>query len=148
MGLGDIVDEYESHNGRAYPDHERQEELEEWLEELSEAFPEDLHVDFIEVSPKMTKYDAKAYWDKASEDRDRYIRVAKSSMENYTDKQIKALILHELCHIWFYQKGHHDVTEKDERFTYVLGAVGASVSGVGHQDEVFKDTCSPFSEYL
>lgn len=148
MGLGDIIDQTDNHSGRAWPDHGRQEELEDWMDELSQEFPGEVRVDFIEVSPQMTKCYAKAYWDEKSKERDRYIRVSKDFFENHSDDRVKAVILHELVHIWFFQEGYTSVTERDERFTYVLGAVGAHVSGVSFDDETFNEMCGPFSDFL
>lgn len=148
MGLGEFVDDKSPESGRAYPDHERQEELEEWLEELSDEFPEPIEVDFIEVSPNMTRHCAKAYWDKSDKDRDRYIRLSEQFVEEHTDGQIKSVILHELVHAWLYQNGDADVTERDPIFTYILGAVGAHVSGFGFSDEMMKKYCAPFSDYI
>jgi len=148
MGLGNLDDVNLKHSGRHFPDHERQDELNDWLEELRHEFPEPVNVDFIEVSPQLTKAWAKAYWDHSSKDRDRYIRLSKRLVENYTDDQIKSVILHELAHCWFYQNGDNDVTERDPIFSYVLGAVGAQVSGYGFDHEIVERHCSRFSDYL
>jgi len=147
MGLGNLDDINLKHSGRYFPDHERQDELEQWMEDLMDRFPEPIDVDFIEVSPQMTKHAAMAYWDHGSQDRDKYIRVSKNAMDRLTDDQIKSIILHELVHCWFYMNGDNDVTERDPMFTYVLGAVGAHLSGYDFNDEMVKRHASKFSDY-
>lgn len=146
-GLNDSVSSSGStsrHSGRYYPDHERQDELEEWLEECKEAFPVDIEVDFIEVSTKMTQRLAMSYWDHTRGDRDRYIRVSEWCMDKYDDWQIKSIIMHELCHAWLFQNGDRNITERDPIFTYILGATGSHLSGYMFSNNEFKKYCVPF----
>lgn len=130
MGLQGLIDQEKGDvPERAWPDHKRQDELEQWVETMKEEIPVDLEVDFIEVSPTMTNYSAKAYRDNSLDNvRKYYIRVAEHTMDDQSDDEIRAVILHELVHIWFWENGDGDISDGDDLFSYVLGGLGAHLN--------------------
>jgi|APHM01.1.fsa_nt_gi SprT-like family. len=142
MGLQGLIDQEKGDvPERAWPDHKRQDELEEWLDDLENEIPIELDVDFIEVSPPMTQTAAMAYKDSSdNKDREYYIRVSEWVMENEPDDVIRGTILHELAHIWFWENGDGDISDGDDMFSYVLGGLGAHLSGVdfkGYEYETY-----------
>jgi len=128
---------------RTYGQHDREDQLNEWADQLQEHFPEEIRIDFIEVSPEMTKHDAKAYWRKRDGEQFQYMRVAEHFL-NKSDDRIILTLLHEMCHLYLYQKGYTDVTERHVMFTWLLGRVGASVSRISTDSEMWQDVAEPF----
>lgn len=111
-----------------YSYHEYDDTLQEWADEMESKFPGGLEYEYIEVSPKMSKYQAKAYFPQGEPN---YIRVAEDTVDNYSDEYIKMILLHELVHIWMSNNGHGHISDGDKVFNWVLGMVGADVSGEG-----------------
>lgn len=136
MGLDDISPETtvseSQHKDRAYPPHEYEERLWEWVDGLQDRFPEEVQIDFIEVSDRMTQAQAKGYCKERGTVL--YIRIAERVIENEDDEYIKTILLHEMVHLWFYQNSWFDVGDSDPIFNWVLGAVGADLSGSGQGD--------------
>lgn len=136
MGLLDLTpDDTGGSVYRQYPDHERQDEIEAWAEEFQDRFPERVEFGFIEVSPQMESCDGRAFY---KSDGAMYIRIAEFAVEEKPDWRIKTIILHEMLHIYFYQIGRKDVTERDPIFTWALGFIGADISKIGPGDEDFE----------
>ena len=148
MGLTDFQTSPNSIAGRRYPDHQYQDEIESWMEELKKDLPDEVDVEFIEVSTDMPKSLARAYKKKRGDQITYYIRVSDRAFKGNTDNHIKSVILHELVHIWFWEHVDKKITERSVEFTYVLGAVGAQVSGFNFDDYMITDCLSKFSDYL
>jgi hypothetical protein len=147
MGLGNFennyVDESDRHERRAYPNHEYDDKLYEWFDELNERFPVELEVAFIEVSTQITSYNAKAY---REPDGTRYIRMAEHFVENKDDSVIKDTLLHEMVHIYFYQLGHKDISDSSHLFSWVCGRVGTNINYRYDNRGGWEDCILPFRE--
>lgn len=142
MGLKDLVEEENNHGKRQYPEHPREEEFLEWIDEFQDRFPEEVGVDFLEVSPRMTKTWGYAYYREDSQ----YIRLSEYLVKNCPDSTIKRVILHEMVHLYSHQIGYGELTERDPLFTWVLGRVGAHVSGYSPSGQEWNDVVEPFLE--
>lgn len=131
MGLGDIVPEEAKQNKyRQYPDHGMQERLERVIEENQDLFPGGVEVDFIEVSPKMTSTHGYGYHKLDSN----YIRLAERVVENEPWYYVKAVILHEMVHIWM-EQNNYDYSDKSLIFEWVCGYIGADITGTAPTHE-------------
>lgn len=134
MGIQDAVDSAkgptEALRYKKYSKHEKEDDLVEWMEEFEDRFPTPVMVDFIEVSPEMENNLGLAYTKPGAQ----YIRIAEYAIDEYNDNFIKMVVLHEMVHVWFYQMGYTDITERDPVFTWVLGQVGADLSGYSPPD--------------
>lgn len=139
MGLHDFNNSNSEH--RAYKEHPKEEKLEEWKEQLNERFPIDLEIEFIEVSPKLSKHCGKAYYRGDTT----FIRISQDYIENNTDRKVKLTLLHEMCHIYFYQMGYKD-TNHDKYFRWVVGRVMASMTGMSIDNKKWKKAIEPFFE--
>jgi predicted SprT family Zn-dependent metalloprotease len=155
MGLTDLIDEStepgqsnqepdidtKHHRKRAYNPHHKEEDLWEMFEELQEKFPEEIKCDFIEVSGKMKNYNAKAYDDYGTQ----YLRFAKWFVESSSDERIKETMLHEMVHLYTYQKGYAgEVSDGSHIFKWLCGAVGAKINQVHMSERKWKDMAEPF----
>lgn len=135
MGLNDLIDESNQTSEaerqyRSFSYHKYEERVEEWVDELQSEFPEEVQVDFVEISTRMRKSSAKAYW----RGEHQYLRVAEWSVEKYDDEYLKEIVLHEMVHLYFRQIGKGEVDDNSRLFNWVLGQVGADLSGTspGH----------------
>lgn len=137
MGLDQF--KTENSNNSYYGSHPADEKLNDWMDELQDRFPEPVDVEFVEVSTKMTKSHAKAYYDEGSGEK--YIRIAEFIVEDYDEQYQKKVLLHEMVHIFFYQRRIRH-TDSSWLFLWVLGRVGADhgKTGPGGDDyEVMKE---------
>lgn len=139
MGLEDFKSE--RNNGyRQYGSHEYDDKLETWKDDFMERFPIDLNIEFIEVSPKMTKHNAMAY---RRDVNTYYIRVSEQFINLNNDERIKLTLLHEMVHVYFYQQGYTK-TNHDKYFRWVVGRVGASMTHMSINDRKWQDCIEPF----
>ena len=127
---------------RSFGQHEMEDQLNEWADQFQERFPEEVRIDFIEVSPQMTKCNGKAYSRKRDGERYQYIRIAEGRLSD-SEEDLKLTLLHEMVHLYTYQKGYTNITERDPVFTWLLGRVGANVSRVGTYEDKWKDLAEP-----
>lgn len=141
MGLDDFKDT-SSNEREMYRDHDYDEKLEVMMENLQQRFPCELKIDFIEVSPRMTKTRATAY---KRDGETYYIRVSAEYIESANDDRIMLTVLHEMCHVYFYQKGFSD-TNHDKFFRWVVGRVGASMTRTNTYSYKWQETIEPFLE--
>lgn len=141
MGL-DSFKTKSSNKYKRYGHHEYNERLENWVDELQERFPIDLNIEFIEVSPQMTKYNAKAY---KRDGNTYFIRVSERYTNLYADEAVKLTVLHEMVHVYFYQMDYGD-TNHDKYFRWVCGRVMASMTNMSVEDQKWKDCIEPFIE--
>lgn len=146
-GLKDVVDQKggrtDSTNHRAYPYDEREEKLWEWFDELEERFPEDIECEFIEVSPRLERCHAKAY---LKPDGTQYIRMADDYLRATRDWKVKRTLLHEMVHLYTYQKGHSDISDGSHLFKWLCGAVGAHINQVSENGDQWRDLAEPFAQ--
>lgn len=142
MGLQDLNGMDNHGQNRAYNKHPEEEKFQDWLEELDSRFPDEIECAFVEISPRMTKYCAKAYYDR--EKNENYIRIAEKTVENQPEWYQKLVLLHEMVHIWFEQNGYGDVNDSDAIFNWVLGYVGADVSGTGPGHDYYENIIHRF----
>lgn len=147
MSLKDLVKESggvaESHHYRHYPKHDMEDQLWDWFHELEERFPEEVECDFIEVSPEISSHNALAYHKK---DGSQFIRIKESLVEHADDWSIKRTLLHEMVHMYCYQKGHHDVSDSSHLFAWLCGAVGCEINQVSALEGSWEDLAAGFMD--
>lgn len=137
MGLKDVVsEENQKHKYRYYPDHELQDEIEKVVEETVEELPGDVEVDFIEVSPRMTGNILGRHIPKDGGDT-HLIRLKENLVENRPWEYVERVIKHEVVHVWFAQNGYGDYGDGSRIFEWVLGRVGADISGISFYGEEY-----------
>jgi predicted SprT family Zn-dependent metalloprotease len=125
---------------KAHGHHEYNSTLEDWVDEMKDRFPVDLDIEFIEVSPRMTSTNAKAYM---KPDGTKYIRVSEDYIYAVPDRRVKMTVLHEMCHIYFYQVGYPDANH-DKFFRWVVGRVGASMTHCDTTGDKWVNCIEPF----
>lgn len=135
MGFENFLEEYKdgSDNGGYYGWHKYNPKLKEWVEELEPKFPGGIDLQYIEVSPQLTRAFAKAY-NKPGETP--YIRVAERVFPKYSDEQVKRMVAHEMAHVWMYNRGY-DYSDEDRVFNWVLGRVDADITYCEPGDEQY-----------
>lgn len=139
MGLEDFKSE-RSNGYKKYGHHEYNDRLEEWKDEMQEEFPIELDIEFVEVSPEMTKHNGMAY----RRDKDTYyIRISENYIERNSKKKVRLTLLHEMVHVYFYQRGYGD-TNHDKYFRWVVGRVGASMTNMTIDSTKWKHCIEPF----
>jgi len=125
---------------KQYGHHEWNDKLQSMVDELQERFPIEIQVGFIEVSPQMTRCEGNA----TNREEGYYIRVAEFCVEQASEEYVKTVVAHEMAHIYLWQLGHDDLTEKSAVMSWVLGQVGGTVSGYHEEARVWQDVCKPF----
>lgn len=148
MGLKDIADASTNSNDterkyKSFGHHEWNSRLEEMVEDLQKRFPCEIDCEFIEVSPSMTKTGGKAYY----REEGNYIRVSERVIETETPEYVKMIVAHEMVHLYCYQKGHHNVSDGDKLFNWLLGMVCADVSRYSPSMKVWQDLAEPMIEH-
>jgi len=125
---------------KAYSSHEYDNKLNKWANEFADRFPINLNIEFIEVSPNMTKT-----WGKATYKRDgtAFIRMSEQFLNSHPDREIKMTLLHEMCHVYFYRMGYKD-TNHDKFFRWVVGRVGGDLTYTSFKNNKWKDCIEPF----
>lgn len=141
MGLDNFKKSKSSKN-KAHGHHPYNEKLETWADELEERFPIDLDINFVEVSPQMTKTYGKAFYSSYDQC---YIRIAEYVVESKSEKEVKLILLHEMCHIYFYRMGYGN-TGHDKYFRWVVGRVMADMTNTSIHNKKWKDCIEPFFE--
>lgn len=141
MGLEDFSTGSGS-NYEKYGNHEYDSKLGTWADEMQQRFPIDLNIEFVEVSPQMTKTRGMAYKRNANE---YYIRISERFIHNHSDERVKLTLLHEMVHVYFYQQGFSD-TKHDKYFRWVVGRVGASMTHMTLDDKKWEECIEPFIE--
>lgn len=147
MGLQDVVEEQggvvSDNPYRTYPKHEYEDILWEWFDELEDRFPCDIECDFIEVSPNITSYHAKAFYRRGP--RSVFIRFSKNYIERSSDEKIKLTLLHEMVHLYTYQKGFNgDVRDHSPIFKWLCGQVGTTINSVPTRSSEWERLAEPF----
>lgn len=139
MGL----EEFQSKNGgkyQAHPPHEYNSKLRRWADEFEKLFPIDLRIETIEVSPQMTRTFGMAYYEMNT---DTYIRLSKPFVESSPDEHIKLVLLHEMVHVYCYNRGYTDVNH-DKYFRWIVGRVGGHLAYEGFENTKWNDLIQPF----
>lgn len=130
---------------RSFGKHEAEDVLNDMADDLQERFPEEVQIDFIEVSTSMTKCHGKAYRRERNGEWYQYIRIAERHLIQ-DDDRVKLTLAHEMCHLYLYQNGYSDITEKSPMFSWILGRVGASVTDIGVDSDMWQDLAEPMLE--
>lgn len=146
MGLKDLIDGEDNENSarhRKYERHEREDQLNEWVEELQGRFPWDVPVEFVEVSTRMEKNAAKTYHKGTGENATHYIRVAESTLET-EEEMIKQYLLSCMVTIYFKDLGFDEVTTNSSIHKWVAGAVGCRINAVQTNSEEWREAAVPF----
>ena len=141
MGIDDFITEKQDRH-KVYQSHDKDEKLEQIIDEYQERFPVELRVDFVEVSPRMERCNAKAY---KRAGKKYYIRVSENYIERATEEELRRTVLHEMVHVYLYQKGYSDHGH-DKYFRWVLGRVGGSMTGSTIHDMNWEKCIEPFIE--
>jgi len=146
-GLNDLLEEHggitQENQYRYYPYHEFEDTLWEWFEELENRFPIELRCSFIEISTRMSRIYAKAYYRDHGETI--FIRFSKSYIEENPDWRIRQTLLHEMVHLYTYQIGfHEEISDGSVIFKWLCGQVGANVNQVRQNSQKWKELAEPF----
>lgn len=148
MALDDFIKGVETSSSfKAFNYHELDKQLEEMVEEAQSRFPEEVDVEFIEASPQLQRYSGKAYKDYDDEGHQyvQYIRIKKNLAEK-NNAETKRVVLHEMAHVYLYQKGLDHVTEKDVTFQWLCGRVMADPSDVFEGSKEWDRVIEPMLE--
>lgn len=141
MSLDDLFADQESENKTKYK-HEDIEKLESIVEEYQERFPERLDIDFIETSGRMKSMHGKAYYEP---DGKMYIRISEDFMHSASNERLRLVVLHEMVHIYLYQKGYNNENHS-KYFRWILGRVGGSFTYENIPNKKWNDCIKPFIE--
>ena len=112
-----------------YPNHEIEEQLWEWFEELEERFPQEIRCDFIEVSPELESCDAQAYWRERDGESYQYVRFAEHHIDS-PDWRLRQTLIHEMAHLYCYQNGFKELSDSSPTFKWLCGRIGAPINSV------------------
>lgn len=147
MGLDDFANGSSNNsNLKRYNHHDLDEKMESIVDDLQHRFPEEVKVDFIEASPMLKKCLGKAYYrNKFADNMSTFIRIRKDVAEEGGDELVE-VIAHEMAHIYLYQKGFTDATEKSVLFQWVCGRVKADPTGIFRGSEEWDKVIGPFME--
>jgi hypothetical protein len=151
MSLDDFTTESEPWKQyKKYSLTEKDKKLEAIVDELEDKFPEKLELDFIEASPAMDSNCGWAYQRTEGGAKVRFIRIGEWLVDQ-GGSRLRSTVLHEMVHIFLYQNGFNNsnphkpsITDGDPEFHWILGAVGASISGVSTKSDIWKDVCEKF----
>lgn len=132
---------------RTYGKHEYEDILWEWFHDLEERFPCEIECDFIEVSPNINSFNAKAY--KRNSPRSVFIRFSSGTIERYSDEKLKRVLLHEMVHLYTYQKGYAgSIGDGSPMFKWICGQVGTRINQVSDKSRKWERLADPFLEDL
>ena len=134
LNLGPDGDGTNDKKYRTYPDHEKQDFIEDVVERRKSDFPGGVDVGFVEISPEMTRTQGYAYF-KPEHD---YIRIAERVIENHSEEYVEMVIVHEMIHIWLHQNGRDDVSDGTKLFEWICGYLGADIDGTAPGRRDFK----------
>jgi len=142
MGLGDFTDEHiPDKTGisrfSTYNYDEREDLVWDWINEFQDKFPEEVQCDMVEIAPRDVSYHAHAYWRKRDGVDYQYLRVSETAFDD-GEWLARSVVLHEMCH-YLYQIGMKDVTERSPMFSWLLGRVGAHVSGMRTEGDQWQE---------
>jgi len=144
MGLRN-VDGVRDHPLRNCHDHERQDDLEAMIEKANKnVFPEEVQVDFVEVSPNMENYAGKAFKKYKGGERYLYIRISEHWLEQWSDQRVYRMVKHEMAHIYVWQNGFEDISDAQHMFTWLLGRVGGHTNKVPDHVDEWQELAEPF----
>jgi len=113
---------------RTYPHTEWEDTLNEWFDGFQDKFPEEIKCDFIEVSPRITRAHAKAFY--KDHGRHTFIRFSKDYLDRAEEKRIKMTLLHEMVHLYTYQHDRYEVNDSSHVFKWLCGRVGAPINQI------------------
>lgn len=145
MGL----DQFQSKNAaeqqyKKYNKHDLDEYLEELVEHNQHRFPERVEVDFIEASPSLESTYGMAYYRRNGGDKIKFIRIA-DWLADRKNRRLEMVVVHEMCHIFLYQKGFTDVNEKDDLFQWILGRTNADLTHMNYRSKKYEEVVEPFT---
>lgn len=129
-----------SDNHKMYGSHEYDEKLKRLIDEYQERFPVELNVSFVEVSPNMEEHAAITYRRPGNK---YYIRFSERYLENHSEEEIRRTMLHELVHVYLYQRGYMKHNH-GKVFRWVLGRVGGSFTGETIFTDKWENCIEPF----
>lgn len=141
MGIDDFLTQKQDRH-KVYKSHDKDEKLEEIIEEFQDRFPVELRIAFVEVSPKMENNQAKAY---KRNGKKYYIRVSENFLQYSTEEQLRRTILHEMVHVYLYQRGYSKHGH-GKYFRWILGRVGGSMTRSSIHNVKWEKCIEPFIE--
>lgn len=121
-------------------DHEYYDILNDWVEELEDKFPIDLNINEVTISTRMSRTWGKAYEDNINGHK---IKISSEFIDEHTDQEIKQVLLHEMCHAYFYEQGYSDINHS-KFFRWVAGRVGADMTNMSYSNDKWQDCAMPF----
>lgn len=147
MSLEDVIEDeggvVTDNPYRTYPKHEFEDTLWKWFHRFEDEFPCEIKCDFIEISPNITRYNAKAFY--RYNPKSEYIRFSKNYIEKYNNQYLRRTLLHEMVHLYTYQKGFEgDVHDHSPIFKWLCGQVGTSINEVSYRSDEWKKLAEPF----
>ena len=153
MGLGNLIDDdinteeqtSSGHPLQRYGGHEKDEQLQEAIDELAGRFPIHPQIEFIEVSPRMSKTPARLYTKERDGEEVKYIRVSES-FTNRTESDIRQSLLYLLVQAYFKELGFEDISPANDEFKWVCGQVGAPTNPIDTRGDAWRLACAPMLE--
>ena len=141
-GLDGLIDEGVSdvQEYKHYGHHDWNSKLQSMVDELQERFPVEVEVGFIEVSPEMSKHGGLTY----KKPEGYFIRISEYIITNHSKEYVRTVVAHEMAHIYMWQIGRGELTEKSPLFSWVLGRVGGTVSGYSDECPEWIEVAQPF----
>jgi len=128
---------------RTYPKLEFEDTLWKWFNQFEDAFPCEVRCDFIEISPNISSYRAKAFW--RQDPNSQFIRVSEEYIERADNRTIKRTMLHEMVHLYTFQKGfEHEITDSSPMFKWLCGQVGTHINSVNTMSMKWQELAEPF----
>jgi len=147
-GLDDLLTDeiggtVENHPYRTYPYNEFEDTAWEWFEKFEDRFPCEIQCDFIEVSPNIESARAKACYRDGGEYQ--FIRFAKWYVVHSDDWALSRTLMHEMMHLYCYQRGHHNISDSSPIFKWLCGAVGCHINEVDVTSPEWIDLAEEFA---
>jgi len=149
MGIHDLTGVPDKNNGanhpyRTYPHSKWEDKLNEWFDDLEQKFPEEIKCDFIEVSSRIKRANAKAFYRDGG--KYTFLRFSQSYLECEQDDRIKMTLLHEMVHLYTYQHDKYQISDSSAAFKWLCGRVGAPINQVSTDGDTWNEIMQPMIE--
>lgn len=145
MGLKDFVEDESgssSSSYKRYGQHEANERLEAVIEANQEKFPEEIEVDFVEVSPQMTETALRTYTKGEYPDGTAFIRVSEGFLDHPEGLQV-SILLNAMVTVYFWQNGQMDKAGSTDLYKWVCGRVSAQLNNLRNDEEAWYSVGEP-----
>lgn len=149
MGLENLIDDEDSIESiskyKKYGHHEYNDILERWVDEFQDRFPEEVEIEFVEVSSAMESKAAYTYFRYINEEEICFIRISENVIDN-EDWFIKQTVLHCMVDAYLRQLGADDIDAGHSIRNWVRGRVGCIINAVDVDSDEWKLIAEPFLE--